>query len=234
MFRNGVECMSGILMYQDIVQAPELQNDKEYSKGVAHLPKSPPIAVHTAEVLRQVKGAGVEKGGWVGGDAWFGSIMTLVEVMEEFGVYSTWVIKGNTNLYPMKALHAVLTARHGDHAAGHWVTMKANIGGQDMFCLAYAWSNRGVSYFLSNCGVTSRHSVPYKTHFTDEHGNVTNKSLPHPCIAHFIYNFLPLIDEHNKQRQSILRLEKKWPTKNCWFRIVTTIVGMAVVDLHQF
>lgn len=34
---------------------------------------------------------------------------------------------------------------------------------------------------------------------------------------------------------SLLRLEKKWPTKNCWFRLLVTLVGMSVVDcLHIY
>mmetsp|Transcript_29295 Transcript_29295/g.85167 ORF Transcript_29295/g.85167 Transcript_29295/m.85167 type:complete len:208 (-) Transcript_29295:188-811(-) len=49
-------------------------------------------------------------------------------------------------------------------------------------------------------------------------------------MAEFILNYLPLIDEHNRQRQNILALEKSWPTKCCWFRLLTTVVGMSVVD----
>jgi hypothetical protein len=36
------------------------------------------------------------------------------------------------------------------------------------------------------------------------------------------------VRESNKQRQKILALEKKWPTKDCWFRLLTTLVGMCV------
>ena len=43
-----------------------------------------------------------------------------------------------------------------------------------------------------------------------------------------------LIDEHNKARQNILALELKWPTKCCWFRLITTFIGMAVVDVQQW
>lgn len=49
-----------------------------------------------------------------------------------------------------------------------------------------------------------------------------------------LYEFLPLIDEHNKARQSMLALEKVWLTQNCWFRVLTTFIGMAVVDLQRW
>jgi hypothetical protein len=74
------------------------------------LPNSPDMQAHTAEVLRQVEGASVRRGGWVGGDAWFGSVMTAVEVKKRLGVHSTMIIKGNTHLFPMKVLHAIFTS----------------------------------------------------------------------------------------------------------------------------
>jgi hypothetical protein len=56
------------------------------------------------------------------------------------------------------------------------------------------------------------------------------KELARPTVAHVVYEFLPLIDEHNKARQAILALEKVWLTKSGFFRVITTLLGMAVVD----
>jgi hypothetical protein len=42
-----------------------LQKKKTNEKS--HLPNGAFVPAHTAEVLRQVEGAGVSKGGWVGG-----------------------------------------------------------------------------------------------------------------------------------------------------------------------
>ena len=57
--------------------------------------------------------------------------------------------------------------------------------------------------------------------------------IARPHLLEWVYDFLPLIDEHNKQQQSILHLEKKWPTKNCWFWLLITLLGMSVVDLYR-
>lgn len=38
------------------------------------------------------------------------------------------------------------------------------------------------------------------------------------------------IDNHNKSRQSDLGLERLWLTKNCWFRLSTTFLGIVAVD----
>ena len=29
-------------------------------------------------------------------------------------------------------------------------------------------------------------------------------------------------------------MERNWATKDCWFRLLTTIVGMTVVDMHRW
>jgi hypothetical protein len=36
-----------------------------------------------------------------------------------------------------------------------------------------------------------------------------------------------------KQRQKILGLERRWPTRNCWFWLLTTLLGMCIVDMHR-
>jgi hypothetical protein len=88
-------------------------------------------------------------------------------------------------------------------------------------------------YLLSTCGSTEPSEKMYTSYFEDGFGNVACKEIPRPRIAHLLYDYLPLIDEHNKQRQSILGLERKWPTRKCWFRLLTTLVGMCVVDMHR-
>ena len=234
MFRNSVECVSGCLAFQDVVQLPEVQSQKKTFGEPSCLPGMEEIRATTAEVLRQVEGAGLEKGGWVGGDAWFGSVMSSVEVYKRFGIHSTFVVKNNTAYFPMKVLHRILTARYKNRPAGHWVVMHTTISDVRIMVVAYAWSQRGVTYLVSTCGSTAVHPQKYETSFEDDFGNVRVKEVNRPWVAHFLYEYLPLIDEHNKQRQSLLNLERCWLTKNCWFRLLTTIVGMSVVDMHRW
>jgi hypothetical protein len=135
MFRNGVECMSGILVFQDVFQDAEVMKQKEYFGENSFMPNIP---AHAAEVLRQIKGANVVEGGWVGGDAWFGSMVATLEAKKRLNFDSTWIIKGNHVFYPMGALHAVIKARVGTKIAGHWVTMRTTIDGIKMMAMAYA------------------------------------------------------------------------------------------------
>ena len=233
MLRDASECFSGILTYVDPVKVSELQARKEFGLEVTSMPDKGDMPVHTAEVLRQVKNSGLTIDGWVGGDAWFGSIHSSVECFKRFGVHSTWIIKNNSTFFPKRPLNAILTARHGTKVAGKWVTMKTTISGVPLIAVAYAWSQKGVSYFLSTCGNTCPAKALYKTNFEDEFGGTGFKEIKRPEIAEYLYEYLPLIDEHNKQRQNLLNLEFCWPTKNCWFRLCCTLLRIAVTDLYR-
>jgi hypothetical protein len=88
MFHNGADCMSGVLVFQDVVQAPEIQSKKKFNES-SHLPGNPPITMHEAEVLCQVEDAEIPEGGWVSGDALFGSVLSSLsaEVMVRFNIF---------------------------------------------------------------------------------------------------------------------------------------------------
>ena len=76
MLRNAVEGRTGIFAFHDIVQ--DLQSHTQ-----SHMPKGEPILSHVAECLRQAEGAGLQEGGWLGGDAWFGSLNCCVELKKK-------------------------------------------------------------------------------------------------------------------------------------------------------
>jgi hypothetical protein len=41
----------------------------------------------------------------------------------------------------------------------------------------------------------------HTSYFEDDFGNVGSKEVSWPKLAHLLYDYLPLIDEHNKLRQ---------------------------------
>jgi hypothetical protein len=107
----------------------------------------------------------------------------------------------------MKPLFALLKARFGSRPAGHWVTMINTISNVSVIAVAYAWSQHGVIYILSTCGSTEPSGELYASYFEDEDGNISSKQILRPKLAHFLYEYLPFIDEHNKQRQNLLGLK---------------------------
>jgi hypothetical protein len=64
-------------------------------------------------------------------------------------------------------------------------------------------------------------------------GQTVTKSIDRPKIVSFLFQYVSEIDEHNRQRQHLLALEKCWPTKKCWEKLWLTVIGMCVVDLHR-
>jgi len=100
-----------------------------------------------AKTIHQVEGSHVKCSGWVGGDAWFGSVQTCIELFLRFGVCSTLIVKNNTSLYSTEVLNQVLKSRHS-RQAGHWVVVTATINKVNAWVVAYAWPQKGVSYFL--------------------------------------------------------------------------------------
>jgi hypothetical protein len=74
--------------------------------------------------LRQVDGAEAPEGGWVGGDAWFGSMMSVVETRRLQKARSMFIAKNNQAFCPMRPLRAVPIARFGNRPAGHWVVFQ--------------------------------------------------------------------------------------------------------------
>jgi hypothetical protein len=152
--------------------------------------------------------------------------MKSVEAALHLNVKSTYIVKTNTMIYPMEALHSVLRAWFGNKKVGHWVVFKTMIAYVDQ-TVAHHWSQYGVSYFMTICGNTATSSVLYMNNLQDDVRNVDYKFLPRPQICYFIYDYVSIIDEHNKKLKHVLGLERKRPTKDRWFRLIITIVGYA-------
>lgn len=160
MFRNAVEGFTGIFAHHDIVEDLTSQRMKKYLQedNDSLLPMSEPIKAHVAEVLRQAEGAKVEKGGWVGGDAWFGSINSCVELKARLDIYSSFIVKNNLDYFPMKVLHAILMARYPDRPAGHWVTMKVSC------CVVHIiFYEHKLTYSFSTSQLLCRRTFPAST-----------------------------------------------------------------------
>ncbi len=81
---------------------------------------------HVVETLHQCESAKVAEGGWVGGDAWFGSIPCVVELKNKLGVFSTFIIKQNVQYCLLQVIQRIMRAQNKDRcSAGCHVVMKA-------------------------------------------------------------------------------------------------------------
>ncbi len=102
----------------------------------------------------------------------------------------------------MKPLFAILKACYKDRPAGHWVTFQATISGVNVIAMAYACSQRGVSYILSTCGSTAPAQKMYTSYFEDNYGNVGRKEISRPGLVTYstiIYLLLMNIINNDKK-----------------------------------
>ncbi len=86
--------------------------------------------------------------------------------------------------------------------------MEAMISGDNLFIIVYALSMKGLTYMVLSSGTTIEHQITYRSKYDDGQGNVDFGQLPHAVMAHFLFDFLPLIDKFNKTCQYTLALEK--------------------------
>jgi hypothetical protein len=61
----------------------------------------------------------------------------------------------------------VLKSRCKERPAGHWVGFKTAISKVALFAMAYAWSQKGVSFHLLICGSTEPGTDMYRSYFED-------------------------------------------------------------------
>jgi hypothetical protein len=75
--------------------------------------------------------------------------------------------------------------------------MSTTVAGVKLMAIAYAWSAKGTSFFITTIGSTEVADEMYTTSFEDDYGVVGTVDIPRPSICSFLYKMLPTIDEHN-------------------------------------
>ena len=86
-----------------------------------------------------------------------------------------------------------------------------------------------VLHFISTCGKTTP-GTPYIAKYHDVYGNRVERAVPCPRLISKFFGSSNGIDVHNQTRQGKLAIESNWDTRDCWFRVDCTIVGMTVTD----
>jgi Transposase IS4 len=161
------------------------------------------------------------------GDSWFASVKTA-DLMAEFGHDFIGPVKTSTNLFIKKELEEKMQNWPG----GTHLTMEAlSPSGNALLAIGYKYNKRKVLCFIAtkNAGSTFL-GDPYRARFVGENNNLRSRPVDRPQIISRYFQQSNMIDKHNHARQAELKLEKNWRTTNCWFRLVTTFIGITVVD----
>jgi hypothetical protein len=106
--------------------------------------------------------------------------------------------------------------------------------GQDLVAIGYKYSSRKKSKVLNfimhpEFGST-KDGVPYEMKFVNPEGRLVARNIDRPqCIGTY-YTHSNVVNTHNHLRQSEFGLEESVQTQSCYLRLVTTIIGINVVD----
>ena len=162
------------------------------------------------------------------GDAWFGSVRAAVEAADR-GMESIYQIKTNHGLYPKDFIEEHLK----DAPGGTHIVLKGShpTNEHELIAIGYRYNSKVTLSFVitTNAGSTLK-GTPYEMKFTDSHGNVHVRLVDRPSVISQFFESSNCVDKHNQARQYELALEKKWDTRDPYFRLATTLVGINVVD----
>ena len=161
------------------------------------------------------------------GDAWFGSVKAAVEASKR-NMEAVYQIKSNHGLYPKQFVEEALKEAPG---GTHIVLEGTHPDGPELVAIGYRYNSKVTLCFVmtKNAGLT-RKGKPYEMKFTDSHGNVHVRLVDRPSVISNFFEVSNCVDKHNQARQHELALEKKWDTRDPYFRLVTTLIGINVVD----
>lgn len=174
------------------------------------------------------------------GDSWFASVKTAKEVA---GLGHEWIgpVKTARKLFPKDEIEGIMKNwPGGSFLVLEEVYPQAGNEQPTLLAIGYKYNARKVLCFVAtkNAGSTSL-GKPYSAKFLDSFGNLVSRPVDRPKIISNYFTYCNAIDVHNQLRQYHLALEKCWVTTNCWFRIITTVIGMTVTDcfklyMHKF
>ncbi len=161
------------------------------------------------------------------GDSWFASVCTA-EYMSTRGYHFIGQVKNAHKRFPKEWLNSAME----EMAAGTWLVLKATTKqGVPLIAMGYKYCKRKILHFImtEGCGSTEP-GQPYIAKFRNRDGKLVKKHIAPPKVLVQFFGVANVIDVHNHIRQGTLRLEKRWRTEDCWFRLFTTMIGIILTD----
>jgi hypothetical protein len=166
----------------------------------------------------------------VKGDSWFGHVR-LADNFGQQGIRAMLQIKTGHTLHPAKFLEEKLKEAPG----GCWITMKGkDPRGTGLLAIGYNFNSKCVLKFVAilDAGSTKA-DTPYGMKFCDSYNNICVPKVDRPAMVPQFFDDSNCIDSHNHVRQFELALEKRWFTRDPFFRLHTTLTGMAFTDVWR-
>lgn len=223
-FKNIGDALSGMILNMEITKGKaELIKPKFWSKENGA----------TAATTMRLSEPWFGSNRVVAGDSWFASVRTA-ELLAQNGMYFIGDVKTGTRRFPLELLKE---ATHEDNGSWAVFTSELQLGGDRTIPVYSVSHRRGQSLhgFVATCGTT----LPGKGHnayFEDDEERTMAETVEHeiarkcPRVLNDFTLAQPTIDRHNRYRQHILAMEKRFITNSFTFRFFTTMLGMLAVN----
>ena len=224
--KNIGDALSGIILSMEIVKGKaEIVKPKYYTKERG--------ATAATTMRLAEKWFGTSR--CVAGDSWFGSFKGLKEMLLN-GLHGIFDVKTGTNSFP---LHEIQEATGEENGAWATMTSEVDINGETK--QIYACSHRrgdSVHAFVASCSTTLL-GDSVKAYFEDDEERAMGEISEYEVCrkAAKVHNDFtlaqPTIGRHNRYRQQILAMEKRFVTNNFSFGFFTSMLGTLIVNVFM-
>jgi Transposase IS4 len=186
--------------------------------------------LHGTQVLKELVQPWSMSDRCVCADSYFASV-GAVEELQRMRMRFIGVVKTSTRRFPMDYLSNLRFYNHGDR---HGVVTKDADGNPIM--LAFVWVDRERRYFIASAGSLAEGEPYHRNRWrqVSEEPNAEPErvelTVPQPRAAEIYYKVCAKIDQHNRDRQATLGIERKLVTNDWSMRVNLSIFAMIVVD----
>ena len=242
--KNLCDVLTGIMICLEIQEGTVPMRSKAFTDR---------YQAHIAMSLRLLQTAGLLNT-WrvLIADAAFGSVSACKALLEH-GMLSMMIVKQAYTMYPLTHIRDwadTKDPKRNEEDKGSTViysasvTIPSRVQGEDpaahrIAAVGYMHQNvRTIVTSYGNClpgaPVIEERKALRPVPDSDEHDIVTElKEIPCPCNVSDMIAGFGAIDQHNKLRQGLLRMEYQKKTIHWWKRLATTIDGMNVTDAFK-
>ena len=191
-----------------IVLRMELYEGKDQMSTKEHVQEHGATCATTLRLVEPIKGTGRI----VVGDAWFGSVLTVKELMK-IGLYAIMLVKMAHRNYPKELLNSHQISR------GEWVAYTREV--ENVNIMACSFMDLKKKQFISTCGTI----IAGTPRSTKHHGDVNR-----PKVAETYLKYADSIDKHNSFRTGSLGLEDVLHTHSPHLRQFFGVLGFLMTN----
>ncbi len=164
-------------------------------------------------------------------DSYYASVAAAEELIR-YQFRFIGVVKTATKRFPMKHLSDRIMPHRGDRYA---LVRKTADGIPDM--MSFVWVDRDRRYFVATAGSMQEGDAYFRQRWRQVNKQDANADpervdieVPIPKAAELYYKVCGKIDQHNRDRQDTLGIERKIRTNDWSMRVNLSILGMIIVD----